>query len=207
MFIFIRRRTINPSKFTQALDFSVESAAHISKLIGKNITVSRLAFGQPAGLVQFSYLFENMSELDESNERIRSDAAAAEYGIRAAELFEGSPEDNLGRLVVSTFEDPKPIMSVVSAVAVPGKAAEVMAFGLEMQQVLASTTGHPAAFVVGISGAFGGTRFAVGSESMAALGEANEKLQADARFTQLMQKAGELFVPGSGQSVILRKIN
>ena len=42
MFIFLRRRMIKPSKFAQALDFSIESAAHVSKLIGKNITVSRL---------------------------------------------------------------------------------------------------------------------------------------------------------------------
>ena len=66
MFIFIRRRTINPSKHTQALDFAIESAAHVSKVIGKPITVSRLAFGQPAGVVQFTYTVENMSELDES---------------------------------------------------------------------------------------------------------------------------------------------
>ena len=38
MFIFLRRRMIKPSKFAQALDFSIESAAHVSKLIGKNIT-------------------------------------------------------------------------------------------------------------------------------------------------------------------------
>ena len=43
------------------------------------------------------------------------------------------------------------------------------AFGVEMQQVLASTTGQPAAFVVGISGVFGGTRFALGADSMASL--------------------------------------
>jgi hypothetical protein len=207
MFIFLRRRTIKPSKFTQALDFSIESAAHVSKLIGKNITVSRLAFGQPAGVVQFSYTFEHMSELDDSNEKIGSDAATADFGIRSAELFDGPAEDNVGRLVVSTFAEPKAVMNVVSAVSVAGRAAEVMAFGVEMQQVLASTTGQPAAFVLGISGVFGGTRFALGADSMASLEDANEKLQADAGFTKLMEKGRDLFVPGTGQSVILRKIN
>ncbi len=207
MFIFIRRRIVKPSKFTQALDFSIESAAHVSKLIGKNITVSRLAFGQPAGVVQFSYTFEHMSELDESNEKIGGDAATAEYGIRSAELFDGPPEDNVGRLVVSTFAEPKAVMNVVSAVALPGRAPEVMAFGVEMQQVLTSTTGQPAAFVIGMSGAFGGTRIALGADSMAGLEDANERLQADATFAKLMEKAGELFVPGSGHSAILRKIN
>ena len=117
MFIFLRRRTIKPSKFTQALDFSIESAAHVSKLIGKNITVSRLAFGQPVGVVQFSYTFEHMSELDDSNEKIGSDAATADFGIRSAELFDGPAEDNVGRLVVSTFAEPKAVMNVVSAVS------------------------------------------------------------------------------------------
>jgi hypothetical protein len=207
MFIFLRRRTIKPSKFAQALDFSIESAAHVSKLIGKNITVSRLAFGQPAGVVQFSYTFEHMSELDESNEKIGGDAATADYGIRSAELFDGPPEDNIGRLVVTNFAEPKAVMNIVSAVAQAGRAADVTAFGVEMQQVLTSTTGQPAAFVVGISGVFGGTRFAVGADSMASLEDANEKLQADATFAKLMEKAGDLFVPGTGQSVILRKIN
>ena len=207
MFIFLRRRMIKPSKFAQALDFSIESAAHVSKLIGKNITVSRLAFGQPAGVVQFSYTFEHMTELDESNEKIGGDAATADFGIRSAELFDGPPEDNIGRLVVSNFAEPKTVMNIVSAVAHAGRAADVTAFGVEMQQVLTSTTGEPAAFVVGISGVFGGTRFAVGADSMASLEDANEKLQADATFVKLMEKAGELFVPGTGQSVILRKIN
>ena len=51
-------------------------------------------------------------------------------------------------------------------------------------------------------------RHLLGADSMAGLEEhANEKLQADAKFTKLMEKAGELVVPGSGHSVILRKIN
>ena len=54
MFVFTRRRIIKPSQFAQAVDFSIESAAHVGKLIGKNITVSRLTFGQPAGVVQFT---------------------------------------------------------------------------------------------------------------------------------------------------------
>ena len=189
------------------VDFSIESAAHVSKLIGKIITVSRLAFGQPAGVVQFNYTFEQMSELDESDEKIGGDAATADYGIRSAELFDGLAEDNIGRLVVSNIAEPKAVMNVVSAVAHAGRAAEVSAFGVEMQQVLTSTTGQPAAFVVGISGVFGGTRFAVGADSMASLEDANEKLQADANFAKLMEKAGDLFVPGTGSSVILRKIN
>ena len=207
MFVFTRRRIIKPSQFAQAVDFSIESAAHVSKLIGKNITVSRLTFGQPAGVVQFTYLFDHMSELDQSQERITSDAATAEYGIRAAELFEGAPEDNLGRLVVSTMQEPRPVMSVISAIGVPGRAADVVAFGTEMHQAVSSATEAPAAFVVSVSGAFGGTRFAMGADSMAGLQAANEKLQGDGTVAKLMEKARDLFVPGSGQSVILRKIN
>ena len=118
-----------------------------------------------------------------------------------------TPEDNIGRLVVSNFAEPKAVMNIVSAVAHAGRAAEVTAFGVEMQQVLTSTTGQPAAFVVGMSGVFGGTRFAVGADSMASLEEHERKLQADATFATLMAKGGDLFVPGTGQSVILRKIN
>ncbi len=206
MFIFIRRRTINPSKHTQALDFAIESAAHVSKVIGKPITVSRLAFGQPAGVVQFTYTVENMSELDESSERVAGDAGATEFAGRAAELFIGASEDNIGRIVASTITDPKAVMSVVNAVAVPGKLAEVGAFGVEMQQLMTST-GHPAAFATGVSGAFGRVSFALGADSMADLQDANEKLQADAAFLKLMEKSGALFVSGSGQTAILRKIN
>ena len=206
MFIFLRRRMIKPSKFAQALDFSIESAAHVSKLIEKNITVSRLVFGQPAGVVQFSYTFEHMTELDESSEhRRRCCDGRLRHPVRGAVRW--TPEDNIGRLVVSNFAEPKTAINIVSAVTHAGRAADVTAFGVEMQQVLTSATGEPAAFVVGISGVFGGTRFAVGADSMASLEDANEKLQADATFAQLMQKAGELFVPGAGQSVILRKIN
>ena len=144
------------------MDFSIESAAHVSKLIEKNITVSRIAFGQPAGVVQFNYTFEHMTELDESNEKIGGDAATADFGIRSAELFDGPPEDNIGRLVVSNFAEPKTVINIVSAVADAGRAADVTAFGVEMQQVLTSTTGEPAAFVVGISGVFGGTALRCG---------------------------------------------
>ena len=76
MFIFVRRRTVKAGKLSQAFDFSIESAEHISKLIGKTIAVQRLAYGQPAGVVQFSYLVDQMSELDETVERIASDAGS-----------------------------------------------------------------------------------------------------------------------------------
>lgn len=207
MFIFVRRRTVKAGKLSQALDFSIESAEHISKLIGKTIAVQRLAYGQPAGVVQFSYLVDQMSELDETVERIAGDAGAVEFASRAAELFEGLPEDNIGRVIVSTFEGPKSVMNIVSAVGLPGKFPEVAAFGVEMQQLLTSTTGEPAAFVTGVSGAVGGVRFALGADSMAGLQAANEKLQEGGAFAKLMEKTGELFVPASGNTAILRKIN
>ena len=206
-FVFTRRRIIKPSKFPQALDFSLESAAHVGKLIGKNIAVSRLTYGQPAGVVQFTYLFENMGELDQSQEQITTDAATAEYGVRAAELFEGAPEDNIGRLVVSTIQEPRPVMNVISAITAPGKAADMMAFGTEMHEIVTAVTGAPAAFVVSVSGAFGGTRFVIGADSMAGLQAAMEKLQGDDRAMKRMEKSRDLFVSGSGQSSILRRIN
>ena len=169
--------------------------------------MQRLAYGQPAGVVQFSYIVDEMSELDETVDRIANDAGAAEFASRAAELFEGLPEDNIGRVVVSTFDGPKPVMSVVSAVTAPGKLPEVLAFGVEMQQLLTSTTGEPAAFVTGISGAVGGVRFARGADSMAGLQAANEKLQEGGAFAKLMERTGDLFVPASGHTTILRKIN
>ncbi len=207
MFIFVRRRTIKAGKLTQALDFAIESSAHVGKVIGKTIAVQRLAYGQPAGVLQFSYLVDQMSELDETVERIASDAGAAEFANRGAELFEGLPEDNIGRVVVSTFDGPKPVMSIVSAVGAPGKLPEVTAFGVEMQELLASTTGEPAAFVIQISGPVGGVRFARGADSMAGLQAANEKLQEGGAFAKLMERTGALFVPASGHTVILRKIN
>jgi len=207
MFIFVRRRTSKAGKLSQALDFSIESAEHISKLIGKTIAVQRLAYGQPAGVVQFSYLVDQMSELDETVERIASDAGAVEFASRAAELFEGLPEDNIGRVIASTFEGPKSVMNIVSAVGAPGKFPEVVAFGVEMQQLMTSVTGEPAAFVTGISGAVGGVRFALGADSMAGLQAANEKLQEGGAFAKLMEKTGALFVPASGNIAILRKIN
>jgi hypothetical protein len=207
MFIFVRRRTIKAGKLTQALDFAIESSAHVGKVIGKTVAVQRLAYGQPAGVLQFSYLVDQMSEFDESAERIAGDAGAADFASRGAELFEGLPEDNIGRVVVSTFDGPKPVMNIVSAVGAPGKFPEVLAFGVEMQQLLTSTTGEPAAFVTGISGAVGGVRFALGADSMAGLQAANEKLQEGGAFAKLMERTGALFVPASGHTAILRKIN
>jgi hypothetical protein len=98
-------------------------------------------------------------------------------------------------------------MSIVSAVGAPGKLPEVTAFGVEMQELLTSTTGEPAAFVIQISGPVGGVRFARGADSMAGLQAANEKLQEGGAFAKLMERTGALFVPASGHTVILRKIN
>ena len=68
--------------------------------------------------------------------------AAVEFASRAAELFEGLPEDNIGRVIASTFEGPKSVMNIVSAVGAPGKFPEVVAFGVEMQQLLTSSHGR-----------------------------------------------------------------
>ena len=207
MFIFVRRRTIKVGKLPQALDFSIESAAHLSKVIGKNIAVQRLAYGQPAGVVQFSYLVDQMSELDETVERIAGDAGRPSSPAELPSCSKGFPRTTSGGCVVSTFEDPKPVMNVVSAVGAPGKLPEVTAFGVEMQQLLTSTTGEPAAFVTGISGALGNVRFALGADSMAGLQAANENFQQAGTFAKLMEQTGALFVPASGHTAILRRIN
>ena len=42
---------------------------------------------------------------------------------------------------------------------------------------------------------------------MAGLQAANEKLQEGGAFAELMERTGDLFVPASGNTAILRKIN
>ncbi len=162
-FVFTRRRS-QPSQFAQAVA-SPSSLLHVSKLIGRHHSVSlRLAARGSRAL----HLLSHMSELDQSQEKITSDAATAEYGTGAAELFEGAAEDNIGRLVVSTIQEPRTVMSVISATAFPGRAADVVVFGTECTRPWLGDGGAGGVRCVGLR-SFRWNWFAMGADSMAGL--------------------------------------
>jgi hypothetical protein len=77
---------------------------------------------------------------------------------------------------------------------------------VEMADLVAEITGYPGMFGRDVAGEFGTVAWIGTVPDAATFDTANESLAKDPRYLAKLDEMGDLFLPGSGQTSILRRI-
>jgi hypothetical protein len=207
MYIFSRTRAIKPAHMIEGIQTSKALAAKVTAMTGVNINLYRVVFGFPVGTVLFSCRVETQAALGDMFAKLATDAGYAQAAQDAANVYEGAATDGLTSVVSSTLTAPKPIVWVTQATIANGKFAAAMALGVEIQGFVGTATGLPTAFCSDPYGAYGQVRWLTSADTMADMDQVSEVLSTNAEFASMLDRAGECFLPGSGQNALLQLID
>ena len=135
-------------------------------------------------------------------------AASADYQAVAkkfGELSAGPSETTLSQVVATAGDvgDPKPVTVVTSATMAAGHASEALAWCGEMLEYSVGLTGDGAMLATSAAGSFFDIAFLAGYASGADADAANAALTGDAGYMERLDAAGELFVNGTANRVVL----
>ncbi len=194
-----------------AIGFAVDMAAEVEAASGVAIGVWTGLYGVPMGTVSWSAQVESFATMAAVGQKL---AESESYAAKAAEAGEkglfvtGSFADRLLN-VVHQAGTPGAIgyVSSLTATAHAGNTAEAIAFGADMADFVAATTGNAVSFCVNSFAGVGEMSWVAAYADAAAVDDAQAALMGNAEYLERAAKAGELFVPATGAMTLAQRVN
>lgn len=210
MLIFNRSVTLkgNPR---DTLAWAGQMTAFVNDNTELSVSLWQTSFGAPIGTVSWSTMAESRAVLDAAFSEL---AGSSDYFdlIDAAQDFVGEPgTDTLREVVHSAGPEYSraPIGSIVSLITAKvanGQYDKAALWSVEMTDLVSGITGAPSLLCRDLHGAFGQITWISQFPSMGAVDAADEAVNKEPAYLERLGRAGELFVEGSGQQGLARRI-
>ena len=211
MYLFTRQATLggNPRA---AMGWAAEMTAYVSaRSNGHPVLLWSVGFGRPVGTVVWTTWVESHADLQAAFAGLLEDDGYYD-------LIDKGQAFNAGANMADSFNEaihggptgatpPIGSVAVVSrAVMNVGKAAEAMAFGVDIASYVESVTGSPTAFLASSYGTFGEVMWISGAPDMAANDAAAAAINGDAGWLERIGRSNDLFLSGSGHRSLATRI-
>jgi hypothetical protein len=204
MYVFNRIRIVNPTDLPEARDLAPKLASAASKILGKPITSFETLFGGP-GHLSWSGVVEDMATLADDAAKLAADPSYQKLAAKGLSLW-GHPEDLLMHIIASSITSSEnPLYASTSAVPMPGKIAEAMAFGVKVQEYV-TKAGFKGAFAASTFGTYGELGWLGAFDSMTELDAFQKFRTSDAGFAKLVDGSGPLFVANVSVNRLVRRL-
>ncbi|MEO6651239.1 MAG: hypothetical protein ABIP17_01110 [Ilumatobacteraceae bacterium] len=192
-----------------AMGWAMEMRAMASDTMGTEIGLWSAGFGMPIGSLAFTARVEGIADLVEKAGPLGDDT---EYAAKLAEgeaHVTGPPEDSLATPLHGDLGDPPPVGSyavVTSAVIANGRYVDAVGWGIDVAEHVTSLTDMPVMLLLQEYGTFGQLTWIGGAADAAGVDASAAATNGDGDYIAKLSAAGELFVPGSGNRVLVTRI-
>ncbi len=193
-----------------AIGFAVDIADTVENATGVPVSVWTGLYGAPMGTIVWSSQVESFATIASVGQKLEESADYLEKvaGAGASGLFiTGSLENRLAN-VVHQAGTPGAIeyVSTLTATTNLGRAADAMAFGVEMADFVNGLTGSAVSFAVNTFSTVGQVTWFAGYEDASAVDDAQAAIAASAEYAERASGAADLFVPGTGEMVLAQRL-
>jgi hypothetical protein len=190
--------------------WAAEMNAYVSKKSGRPLVLWSVGFGQPVGTVMWTVAVDSHADLQAAFAGLREDDGYYALLEKGA-AFVTSPMVDMLREVVHGAPTPggRPLGSVAlltTATMAADRAADAVAWSVELASYVTSVTGDPGMFLLDSYGTFGQATWIGAVADMAAVDAASAKLQTDPGYLKRLAASGGLFIPGSGHRSIATRV-
>jgi len=207
MYLFARRRRVNPAQARAAVGMALEAATRVREMTGLTTWVWTPVLSPDFGTMVWSARVEHLDELEAADDKLMSSPDFGDWIEKNDALFLGPLEDSVLQVIQGTPSDqPGAYVQVARATCANGAMTEAMGFGVEIAEVASRITGLQTMFGAALTGAYGAVAWLTGAGDLTAVETANAALAADDEWRKLVDRAGHAFQPGVASS-LLRRLN
>jgi hypothetical protein len=208
MYLFTRQVLLNPAHVRAGMRQALDTNRYVNENSSLEVSLFQVLQGAPLGTLTFAYRTESYAEsMAEADKLLQSD----EYMHKVesgAHFFVGNPQDHLAEYIHTsgTIVGAPAAASIVTATMQVDKAPKAIGWAIELADFMAKLSDVPTAVLTSNFGQYGSVAWLSYGSSLAQLEEAGKKINADAEFAKRMGRSEGLFVPGSGASMLSRRI-
>ncbi len=193
----------------EAAAWAIEMAAEATTKMGTEVALWAAGFGAPIGAMLFTVRVEGIADLTTRAAPLAEDADYQAKVAKGADIVVGPAQDSLATPLHGELGDPPPVGSfaVVTNVQIAnGKYAEAVGWGIDIAQHVTSITDMPVGVMMQEYGPFGTMTFVGISHDAAGVDASAAATNGDADYIAKLSAAGDMFVPGSGQRMLLTRV-
>lgn len=210
MIIFQRVVTLSGPP-QEVAEWATEITGLVNERTPLDVSLWQGISGGPVGTLAWSALVQSMTVLEAATDTLAGDSGYADLVSKAVDWRTAPGEDHILRMVHSAggeYERPGVGAYAEGTRAVPaeGKLAKAAAWGVDIADIHAELTHSAVLFCTAEYGAFGELRWLGLYPSAAALDQGAEAIAKDDSYTKKLDQAGDLFVEGSAQRTLARRI-
>jgi hypothetical protein len=209
MYLFSRAATLaGPPAASTA--FAVEMRQYVADFTGREIALWSAGFGAPVGTVSWTMRLEGLADLQSLSEPLLADPGYHER-LAAGQQFESGPAtDNLAQPVLGELGDTAPPVGSVAVVTTAtlnaGRYGKGIAWGVDIAKHVSAVGGMPTMFLTSSFGQFGSVAWIGVAPDMATVDATATAVNNDPAYLGMLDDAGDLFLPGSGNRVLMTRI-
>lgn len=180
----------------------------VTKTVGSPAYAWAMSAGAPIGCFGISTRVEGNQQLMEFQQKLAASDDYQSVAIQGADLLDGPAQTSLSQIIGSVGEqgDPAPVITITQATVMNGHVADAVGWGMEVLEHVHKVTGQSGLMTNLSAGSFFDIMWIVGAPSAAELDTANDKIQNDAEYIAMLDKAGGFFVPGSATRVTIMRM-
>jgi hypothetical protein len=209
MKLFTRRVVMGGAPPSEMLGFATDMRAYVSEKTGREISLWSVMFGAPLGTMTYSARVEGIADLQQMTATLMADKEYHAKLAKGTHMVAAPAEDWLMQPIHGDFGDPPPVgtlVGITSAQIANGAYADAFAWGVDMAIHVETITGMATTFAASEFGPFGSVAWFGGTMDPAVIDSANGKLMTDSDYMKKLGAAGDLFLPGSGQQVLVARV-
>jgi hypothetical protein len=167
--------------------------------------------GAPVGTLTYTTMLQSLAELDAADSSLLADEEYLNYVAEFQPFVAGPPVDRAVEVVHSAGgeyrrADVGAVGNVVTAQVANARFGAAIKWSIEVADLVAEVTGHPGVLGRDVAGDFGTVVWIATMPDVGTLDTANEALGKDPRYLAKLDEMGDIFLPGSGHTSILRRI-
>jgi hypothetical protein len=190
MYLFARTGLLANGKTREAALWVASITEKVNQITDLNVTVWRNVFSSEVARITWVAAIEELSQLEAADDKLAADDAFVALLDSGATHTVGGVDDRLGQFVHLSGDPERPIeyAATVSALIAPGKFGRGVELGVDIAQRAEKITGTSTSFLTSVTGDYAGIQWLTAYDNIQAMQAANEKLQQDASFLELLDK-------------------
>jgi hypothetical protein len=203
MYLFTRRRRLDPEHLRAAMAFSTDIAATVTQITGLDVYAWMAFMGPDEGTITWSTRAEHLADLEAGFDKLAADDGYLRSVEEADELFEGPIEDGLAQVVAGepATGDAPAYVSIVRGRAANGRLGDAMTLGVEVAETASRLTGLSTLFVAEATGDYGGVAWITGHQSIQSVEASLATLMGDPGWLPLVDRVGPAYEHDVTQSI------
>jgi hypothetical protein len=199
VFIYSAVLTARVGQQQPAMAQIVEAREIIEGATGRPTSAWAAVTGQPVGSFAISIRADSVADVIDGQSKLGASAEYAGLAESSGEIWAAPATTAFQRVIGSSGDTQDGAVISMTTTTIESSFSDAIAFGHEVMEYVAGATGASGLLMLSEAPNIGELTWVFANPSAEAAAEADTKLQGDADYLALYDRAGDLFVPGGAR--------